>query len=229
MRNILIVVIFCFYQNSTVFGQNECSTYFPFEEQKILEYTNYDKKGKFASKSISKVTVVDDIDNGLEAQLETQILDEQQEVLTEGSYQVKCLDNELRIDVSNLMSPEMTASFSHLEVSITGEPFTLPSSLEPGLTLPDASNVIKAGSGGVNFMNITIDATNRKVEEVEVIRTPAGQFDAVRISYDLQMKMLIKKSFKVVQWYAKDVGMVKSESYNAKGKLIDSSILTAVN
>ncbi len=225
----LILMAFYCYQNPFVFGQNNCSTYFPFEEQKTLEYTNYDKKGKFASKSISKVTVVDDIDNGLEAQLETQILDEQEEVMTTGSYQVKCLDDELRIDVSNLMSPEMTASFSHLEVTITGEPFTLPSILEPGLTLPDANNVIKAGSGGVNFMNISIDATNRKVEEAEVVRTPAGQFDAIRISYDLDMKMLIKKSFKVVQWYAKDIGMIKSESYNAKGKLIDSSILTAVN
>ena len=209
-------------------GQNQCSTYFPFTEQKKLEYVNYDKKGEPAGKTLLHITVVDDIDNGLEAQVESTILDDQDEVLSEGAYQVQCVGNELRMDISNVMSPELTASFSHLEVTLSGDPFTLPAEWESGQALPDATNRLQAGSEGLKLMDITIQATNRKIEAEETLKTQAGSFETIRLEYDLSMKMIINKSFRIIQWYAPNVGIVRSESYNKKGKMIDSMELVRV-
>ena len=209
-------------------GQNQCSSYFPFIEQKKLEYVNYNKKGDPAGTTVLLVTVVDDIVNGLEAQVESTFLDDQQEIISECTYQVACIDDELHMDVSNVMSPKLTATYSHLEVTISGDAFTLPADWEAGLALPDASNHIKAGAEGLNLMSITIHATNRRIIGEETVKTQAGSFEAIRLEYDLSMKMVIRKSFHLTQWYARDVGIVKSESYNNKGKLIDSMELISV-
>jgi len=43
------------------------------------------------------------------------------------------------------------------------------------------------------------------------------------------MKTIMKMETSSTEWFSKEVGMVKSESYNKKGKLISYSLLTAYN
>ena len=67
--------------------------------------------------------------------------------------------------------------------------------------------------------------TNRKVEAIETITTAAGTFDCVKISYDVESKMMFTIKAKGAEWYALETGLVKSESYDAKGKLTGSQEL----
>jgi len=73
-------------------------------------------------------------------------------------------------------------------------------------------------------MNVWI--TNRKVEAIEDITTPAGTFTCYKISSDVETKMMMKISIKSVEWYAKNVGTVRTESYNNNGKLTGYTLLT---
>lgn len=75
-------------------------------------------------------------------------------------------------------------------------------------------------------MTITVNIINRKVEGTEEITTPAGTFSCVKISYDVVVKSIMKISSKVIDWYAKDVGVVRSENYRSNGKLTGYSIMT---
>ena len=47
----------------------------------------------------------------------------------------------------------------------------------------------------------------------------SGTYEAYKVSYDLDMKVMIKKNIHVVQWLVPSVGMVKSENYNSKNEL----------
>ena len=76
-------------------------------------------------------------------------------------------------------------------------------------------------------MNITMNISNRKVDAVESITTPAGTFECYKISYDVAMKMMMNMKSKGVEWYAKGVGLVKNETYSSDGKLLGSNVLTA--
>ncbi|MFN0275221.1 MAG: hypothetical protein ACKVPJ_05725, partial [Chitinophagales bacterium] len=53
-----------------------------------------------------------------------------------------------------------------------------------------------------------------------------GSFECVKFSETIHMKMLFKVTAKSITWMAEDVGVVKSESYNDKGKLEGYSLLT---
>ena len=87
-------------------------------------------------------------------------------------------------------------------------------------------------------MNMHVDATpmqlnfiltiyNRKVDAEESLKTPAGTFNCVKISQSQHLKAMISMDTNSIEWYAEGVGLVRSESYNKKGKLMGYSLLTA--
>lgn len=207
-------------------AQDNCSGFYPFKERAVMEYTNYDKKQKVNSKVLHEITVVDEIENGYEAQVGTKTYDKVGELLSEGTFQISCVDNSIRLDAISMMSPELTNAFSNFEVTISGEELVIPSELEVGQSLPDANNVIQASSNDINLLKFNYSLTNRKVEAKETIETEAGSFECYKVTYELFFKAVLSKNLMVSEWYAKDVGIVKSVTFNKKGKEVSSMTLT---
>ena len=65
--------------------------------------------------------------------------------------------------------------------------------------------------------------SHRKVVGKESITTPAGTFDCIKLSYEVQTQILSSVSGSAIEWYAADVGIVKTVSYNKTGKMIGYS------
>ncbi|ULT44464.1 hypothetical protein KRR40_14595 [Niabella defluvii] len=91
-----------------------------------------------------------------------------------------------------------------------------PSSLSVGQALSDASfNMDMKAESGL-MANVSIDITNRKVEAKEKITTPAGSWDAYKITYDSKMVMnmgfAIPMKMQMTEWFVPDFGIVKSSS-----------------
>jgi hypothetical protein len=63
---------------------------------------------------------------------------------------------------------------------------------------------------------------------METIETPAGKFECYKITYLTDMEGMLGKvrTFKTLVWYAKGPGMVRNESYDDKGKMKGSTVLT---
>ena len=63
----------------------------------------------------------------------------------------------------------------------------------------------------------------------EQIGTTAGKFDCLKISYLKRTKVVLKSStVRVTEWYAKGIGLVKSEAYDLKGKVAGKVLLVKV-
>ena len=75
-------------------------------------------------------------------------------------------------------------------------------------------------------MTMKFDIKNRKVEKKESITTPAGTFVCYKVTYDMDMKVLMRRSMKTAEWLAPGVGVVKTETYNQKGELEGYTELT---
>lgn len=120
--------------------------------------------------------------------------------------------------------------FKDMDTEVTGTNLVLPNNLSVGQTLPDASIDIKISMSGIN-MDVATKIINRKVIGRESITTPAGTFDCYVITSttELAMTMGMNQSSNAKEWIAEGVGMVKHEDYNKKGKLTNSSLLTALN
>ena len=96
-----------------------------------------------------------------------------------------------------------------------------------GQTLKDANLKITLNMSGIK-MNMTLDMLNRTVDAKESVTTASGTFDCFQLSYNTEMKMGMKMKFKIKEWIAEGVGVVKSETYNKKGKSMGYSELTSI-
>lgn len=63
----------------------------------------------------------------------------------------------------------------------------------------------------------------------EMVNTPAGDFECVKIQTESEGNvMLFSEKEYATYWYAKGVGLVKSEIYTKRGKLLERQVLQAV-
>lgn len=194
-----------------------------------MEYTMLDKKGKEEQRMVHRIAAVDNTQDGLAITVETKIDELGGDENFEGNYTVLCQEGVLKMDVTSFLPPEMKSSFEQsMDVEIEGNGLEIPPSLEAGQTLPDATTIIKMKTGGFNLMNMTFTQENRKVVSQETVETPSGTYQAHKLTYEMNIKTIMKKSYQVSEWYAEGIGVVKSETYNKKGKLQSSMVLSAL-
>ena len=224
LKNSILVLSLCF----TFFAvqAQECSGFFPFEPDTKFEMTYYNKKDNItsvATHTVNDLTTMDDI---TAAELSYKIMDDDGELLTEGEYEVECSEAGYRIDMTAILDQKLMKAAHNMEAEISGDALEFPTALEVGTDLPDAETEIKVSSNGIKIMTMRMTIFNRKVEAQEEVTTPAGTFECYKISYNFEVKALLKKKYKVVQWIAKDIGIVRGETYNKKGKLQSYEQLT---
>jgi len=64
----------------------------------------------------------------------------------------------------------------------------------------------------------------------ENIETPAGTYNCLKITYNIRSQYgFLSDNRSVVDWHNKELGTVRSESFNKKGKLIGYSVLQEIN
>lgn len=217
------IVLCAFFICNLVISQNACEAYYPFEKDVKFEITSFNKKGK--KESAVKYEIVE-VSNNV-ATVKTIISDEKDKEITTTSYNITCEGENISIDFKSMMSPDLFKQYKDMDMEMTGSNIELPNNLQVGQVLKDANLKMALNMGGIK-MNMTLDVVNRKVESKESITTAAGTFECYVLSYTSEMKMGMKMSFHIKEWVAKGVGLVRSESYNKKDKLMGYSELTNI-
>lgn len=223
--NTLVLIAFC-YGTISMFAQTNCSRFYPMEEGTAFEYTMYNKKGKTDGISSYQVTTVENNGDSTTATMAISFTDNKGKDVYSSDYSFTCTGNMVTIDYQSLMPQQMLEQYGDMEMDITGTDLEIPNDLSVGQELEDANVTMKISMSGIN-MTTTVDMTNRKVEKQESVTTPAGTFDCYVLYGDTESKvMMVKQSFPSRVWLAEGVGMVKQETYNKKGDLMNSMQLT---
>jgi hypothetical protein len=206
----------------------DCPMYYPDIENAQLEYKQYDKKGGLTGSSIQKITEVKKSAGSTIVEITAESFDAKGK--SQGSVQLtsRCEGGVYYIDMKNYMNQQSMESYEDMEMAIEGGNMELPSNMKVGDILKNGDMKMSFSTGGMTIMTMTTSVTNRKVEAIENLTTPAGTFECYKISSDIATKMMINVKAKSVEWFAKNVGMVKSESYSADGKLMGSNVLTSI-
>lgn len=223
MKNILISFLIVAFP--ALLSAQDCGFY-NFNKGAVLGYQQFDAKGKLTG--TSRLTFLDTYRDG-----DAYIYKVRNETTTENSkeqpkpieYTMRCENGEFYIDMSSMMDPATAATFG-ADVKVTGSELSYPSNLSVGQTLPDASFSISSAASGVAVLSMTIDVTNRVVAARESVTVPAGTFDCFKITYNVDTKMIFKISATAALWITKSGAMVKTESYDKKGKLTSSMVLS---
>jgi hypothetical protein len=129
-------------------------------------------------------------------------------------------------------NPESNAVINDLEMGFGDGFMDIPKNMYPGQKLNDVNFTMKSKASGAE-MTIITNLTERKVGPKEMITTPAGTFECMPVTGIRKSSMKIMginrnmgKPTTETIWYSPGIGMVKSENYDAKGKLESSQILT---
>ncbi len=206
----------------------DCSIYYPHEEGVIREMTSYSPKDKETGKIRQEILQVKDAGLNVEIVVLNTLFDEKGEVLSEAEILIGCRDGVFKVDMSSYLS-EMLDAYQSMEVELTGDDLAFPAKLNVGDILPEGTMNIKVNNNGMTIMNMDVTLANRKVEAKEEISTPAGSFSCYKISYESIAKTrIITVRTSGTEWIAENTGVVKSETFNKKGKSTGYSRLTAL-
>lgn len=131
------------------------------------------------------------------------------------TFKVCKADNSVTVELGRAAAGY--ASFrTGLDIEESGsEQSVMPASLEPGDRLPDVSTWV--GYGPVRC-DITI--YDRKILRRETLTCPAGTFDCIVIEeYRKEDAPMRHRQIRNISWYARGVGYVRHDTYNAAGTL----------
>ncbi len=212
---LLTVIVFC------VLSLNAQETYFPTKEGMILTYKSFDKKDKLTGMMKYTIEKVNTSGSEIAITYLCESLDNKEKLVFKEEITVHQKGDVMYIDMGNFLNK---AAFQQdgtipAEVEVKGNNMEIPLNPVPGQTLPDASIEMAMKMGFVN-MKMSADITNRKVEAIEDISVTGGTFKCYKFSGDVNtVAMGIKVQAKSVEWFAKGIGMVKTESYDKKGNL----------
>jgi hypothetical protein len=212
----------------------DCTGYWYFTKNAEVQMTIYDQKGK--PNGVQTWTVSDVIKdgNGFASTLKTNMKDEKGKQIAESTGAYKCKDGVLQADIKMSMPQEQMQAYKPTEAKLDAVYIDYPYNMSAGQLLADATfNMdMTMGNGGMPA-KLFFNETNRKVEAKETITTPAGTWEAYKISYEglfkVQMSGIgIPVNMVVNEWFVPGFGVVKTETFNKKGKLMGSTVLTSI-
>jgi hypothetical protein len=228
MKSPILILVALFYSQAAT---AQCNAFFPMREGVKVHYDHYDKKDKVTVQTTQKLINVTGSGSSMKGTVQQEIIDaKKNEVLTTAESEWICEGGTMNFHVNTLSYMDAAGGAGNgMTMDVSGDQMDIPSTLQVGQTLKDVSYNLKMAMGGVTMMNRTFKITDRKVEAEENISTPAGTFNCYKVSFNTNSSGGIGGgNTKSIMWYAKDVGLVKSEVYSDNGKLIARQVLSKI-
>ncbi|NND32405.1 MAG: hypothetical protein HKN76_07415 [Saprospiraceae bacterium] len=224
MKFILLFPLLSFCIGDIV-GQ-DCTPWFPFNEDTRFEYSFFDKKDRLTGRMEYHIANVTQTGADYRADVTSKFFDKKDKEAGTFEFEVSCSDGVYRANVSNFMNPAVKEMFGNVEVSVTGEDLVIPPNLKVGEKLPDANSHMEAEMGIIT-MKMDMEITNREVLGKETVVTPAGSFEAFKVTAQEHIKMpVMNRTSTGIYFYAPGYGQVKYEYFDKKGNLDSYMLLT---
>ncbi len=214
---------------SVGYAQTNCEPYVPVDKGSVWEITNYSAKGKPTGRIVHELVNKVENANEITFTIKTITYDTKDEEIYTNTFDAKCSNGKFEFDMAVKMDGGALKAYENMEVTVDASKFEIPSFNSPsGSSLEDGSLMVKVGTGAIAMFKMTVLVTERIVEGKEELVTPAGSFKCIIISQKVSTKMMIRVRGSSKEWYAENTGLVRSESYNKKGKLMGYSELTKI-
>ena len=132
------------------------------------------------------------------------------------------------------MMPLQGLENAEIDANMSGNDMIIPSKLSPGQILPDAEATFKMrisdGSDAADLPPLVFHIYNRRAVRAESVETPMGKFVCFKIiqTVEADYPLIGTQQATGITWIGKGIGVVKSETYDAKGKLTNRMLLTGL-
>jgi hypothetical protein len=182
------------------------------------------------------MTVKDVVQKGSEkeATIVTERYDESNKKLGESDSKIICTGDKVRIDIKDQMEHDASKAPGNMKMEVKESYLEFPLNPTVGQSIPDNVITTKVSdkSSGREIGEHKTSFINRKVVGKEKVTTPAGTFECFKATGDIKSEMQMQgmnrpmPTFKTVSYYNKEIGLIKSETYDESGQLMRYSVLS---
>lgn len=218
---------------SNLIAQNYADSFYPFKEGSTWELSSYNAKGNPTGQNVYTIKKV--ISNGTTytASVHSSYFNEKNKELNSSDYDVIFSNGDIHIDMKSMITNEQQQQYKDMTMTMEGNDLIIPKSLTVGQVLPDGDMKATIYSGAALFATINYTSSERKVLAKESVTTPAGVFEAYKVTSKLHtatttMGIPIKFEFTIIEWYSYGKGAVRSEAYNKSGNLVSYTLLSKI-
>ena len=225
MKKLLLFALIIFWGT----GTKAQEIFFPTKEGTVLLYKSFDKKDKVINSSRLTIKQITINGNDMDITYLCESIDSKDKLLFKEDITIHKKGDKLYFDMGNFINKSVFQQNGAIpaEVQITGNTMEIPSNPNPGDALPNA-NVEMSLKMGFITMKMSALVSNRKVEATEDITVQAGPLKSYKLTSLVNASAMgMKTETNIIEWYAKGVGLVKSESYD-KGKLLAHTELVEI-
>lgn len=194
------------------------------------EVSNYDKKGKYTGVTNYQTLSENHSGGNYIWELKFKSLDDKgEETMAESVTTLTCENGIFKIDMTEFIPNETKEGFKDMEVEMKSTNLNFPNNFNMDSKLEDGTINVTTFSSGIKIMSMDMTIKDRVIEGVETIETSAGSFKCLKINQKTLLEIgFIKREISSTSWFLPGFGVVKSESFNNKGKSMGSSVLTSM-
>lgn len=218
-------------QNTSDWDNNE--PYYALKKGAVITYTVYDGKGKVQGYNRSEIIDISRTVNSVKAVVSGTQTDSKGKIINSGSVLLRAVNGKFQVDLLSVMLPKGLEGVD-VDAEMSGNDMVIPSKLKPGQSLPDAEATfksnMKSSEGAFDLPPLIFRLFNRRAIQAETVDTPVGKFVCFKIVQTIEADYPIigTQGGTSVTWIGKGLGTVKSEYYDAKGKLQSRMLLTEI-
>ena len=221
---LLLSAVFLFFAIA-ISAQN---IFFPTQPGTILLHQQTDENGNVTGYSRYTITAVTGSGNNMTISYLLERMDENRQVTLEFPGQIHIRNNRMILDIEEMIAPHLQRSGLGLEAEFEGTFMEIPVNFSPGQRFADTEGTIRIGRG-VLGMRVRMSVTDAKCLAIEDVTVPAGTFNTHKVTQTINTTILIRTTnVRLVSWYARGVGAVKTRTYDERGRLQSSSRLVEI-
>ncbi len=233
MKKIFLIAVVACSSVGIISAQDDCMALFPTTEGATMTSKSYDGNNNLITTTTYTVGEIQDNYYSGSAQISFQSVDPMGNIVDQGSLETRCDDGNFYLkSLNRMMFPESQGLLLE-NIELMGNfldypnTFSSPYPFDNTFEMDGAEFTIKSKDKDGEFVRVRV--YNRDYEKNEDVTTPAGKFDAAKISYMVEVydsATKESKEYKGIEWYALESGIVRSELYDRDNNLQAYSVVT---
>lgn len=207
-----------------------CVYFLPLQQGKGAQYQVFNFRNNLTGTVEFSIDSIANADGAVFAFVNCRNLDKKGEEIAEWVYEYKCASGVLILDPVFMIGPDILEQYKDKDIETERSGLYISSSLQMGQRLEDGGCLMKIFETNLKLAEMDLRCSDRKVVAMDTVTCPAGIFPCYKIatttlltvttpflSYTVEMS--------VNEYFAENIGWVKTENFNTRGKLLGYSLL----
>jgi len=213
-------------------AQDGCMALFPNDKGTTWETKCYNSGDQLVGSTKYMVKDYSEMPSGPNTEIVFTVMNANGEVQNQGEMEAYCNEGDFYVkSESHPVNSDITSMISS-NVNLLGSFLNYPNTfnMNDPFDMEGGEFTIKPKADKKDFVRVRIH--NRSFEKNEKVTTPAGTFDASKISYEVEVYDNANKktmNYKNVEWYAVGAGIVRAEAYDSNNKMDNYTVLASLD